>query len=64
MKMTASLFAELQAAIDAIGGITTGASMLQRWNTLHASRFDTRRLYDAGLNDEHIDTALRRMAHD
>lgn len=64
MKMTPELFREVLAAVDAIGGITTGASMLQRWNTLHASGFPTKRLYDAGLDDDHIDTALRLMARD
>lgn len=32
-----------------------------RWDMLHASGFDTRPLYAAGLNDDHIDTALRRI---
>ncbi|RPI47200.1 MAG: hypothetical protein EHM67_00020 [Hyphomicrobiaceae bacterium] len=32
-----------------------------RWDLLHASGFDTRGLYAAGLNDSHIDTALRRI---
>jgi len=32
-----------------------------RWDTLHASRFDTARLYREGLTDDHIDTALRRI---
>jgi hypothetical protein len=34
-----------------------------RWDTLHASKFDTRPLYAAGLNDAHVDTALRRILH-
>lgn len=32
-----------------------------RWDMLHASGFNTKPLYDAGLNDSHIDTALRRI---
>jgi hypothetical protein len=32
-----------------------------RWDLLHASKFDTRRLYAEGLKDSHIDTALRRI---
>lgn len=32
-----------------------------RWDMLWASGFDTRPLYDAGLNDSHIDTALRSI---
>jgi len=31
-----------------------------RWDALHASGFDTRALYDY-LDDDHIDTALRRI---
>ena len=30
-----------------------------RWDMLHASGFDIQPLYKAGLNDSHIDTALR-----
>lgn len=64
MKISKELLEELRAAIDAVGGITTGASLLQRWNTLHASGYATSKLYTAGLNDDHIDTALRSIAHD
>jgi hypothetical protein len=32
-----------------------------RWDMLHASGFNTKGLYDAGLNDDHIDTALRSI---
>ena len=32
-----------------------------RWDVLHASTFDSNRLYNEGLNDSHIDTALRQI---
>ena len=32
-----------------------------RWDLLWASRFDIAALYAAGLNDDHIDTALRAI---
>ena len=32
-----------------------------RWDLLHASKYPTRPLYDAGLKDSHIDTALRKI---
>jgi hypothetical protein len=37
--------------------------MRARWDTLHASGFDTSPLYREGLADSHIDTALRRILH-
>jgi hypothetical protein len=61
MRISPELFAELKEAIDAVGGITDGASMRNRWDTLWASRYDVSKLYRAGLDDGHIDTALRRM---
>ena len=35
-----------------------------RSDLLHASRFPVNVLYDAGLNDEHIDAAIRRIVED
>jgi hypothetical protein len=32
-----------------------------RWDVFHASGFPVKRLYAAGLNDDHIDTALRSI---
>jgi len=32
-----------------------------RWDMLHASGFDTGPLYRAGLDDNHIDTALKNI---
>jgi hypothetical protein len=37
------------------------SDMRFRWDLLHASKFDTSALYAAGLNDTHIDTALRQI---
>lgn len=64
MKMSEQTYKELKIAIDSIGGIISGASMRNRWDTLFACGFPVSRLYNEGLNDEHIETALRRMAHD
>lgn len=36
-------------------------AMRHRWDALWAARFDCKPLYDAGLNDNHIDTALRAI---
>jgi len=39
-----------------------GLSLMRaRWDTLHASKFPTATLYNAGLSDSHIDTALRKI---
>jgi hypothetical protein len=37
-------------------------TMRDRWELLWRSGFDVETLYKAGLNDDHIDTALRRMS--
>lgn len=34
------------------------------WSIFHASKFDYKPLYDAGLNDSHIETALKRILSD
>jgi hypothetical protein len=62
MKMSGTLFADLRSAIEASGGLVQGASMRNRWDALWRSGFPTQRLYAAGLNDDHIDTALRLIA--
>ena len=62
MKMAKDLFEELRIAIDAVGGLTPEATMRNRWDQLFRSGFPVKRLYDAGLNDDHIDTALRQTA--
>lgn len=62
MKMSPELFAELSAAIARVGGLTPQAAMRTRWDQLWRSRFNVMRLYNSGLDDEHIDTALRRIS--
>lgn len=37
------------------------SAMRFRWDMMHASGFNTAPLYRAGLNDSHIDTALRNI---
>ena len=39
-------------------------TMRDRWDMLWRSGFDIAPLYRAGLNDDHIDTALRRIVKD
>ncbi len=34
------------------------------WSMFHISKFDYKTLYDAGLNDSHIETALKRILSD
>ncbi len=34
------------------------------WSVFHASKYNSNRLYDAGLNDSHIETALKRILSD
>jgi hypothetical protein len=62
MKMPKALFDELQIAINAVGGLPANATERQRWNALWCAVdnrfFAVNRLYDAGLKDRHIDTAL------
>jgi hypothetical protein len=62
LKMSGTLFADLRAAIEATGGLVPDSSMRNRWDALWRSGFPTQRLYAAGLNDDHIDTALRLIA--
>lgn len=61
-RLSGSDFENLKSAINAKGGIKPGASMRERWDALHASGHPTAPLYKAGLNDDHIDTALRNIA--
>lgn len=61
-RLSGENFEGLKKAINAKGGIKQGASMRERWDALHGSGYSTKPLYDAGLNDDHIDTALRNIA--
>ena len=72
MKMHRQDYLALAAAIDATHSaadrvaiwdryVARGLSATRfRWDMLHAS-FDVGRLYAAGLENSHIDTALRRI---
>ncbi len=57
MKMRPETYKDLKAAIARTGMTAKRA----RWDALWASGFDVARLYKEGLNDEHIDTALRSI---
>lgn len=64
MKMSSGDFAKLSAAVAPHLASTADPShspMRQRWDAMHKSGYDTRPLYKAGLNDDHIDTALRKI---
>ena len=69
MKMTDEHYNRLKAAIARIWDpccpmryAMTGKSPDRlRWDLLHASKFPVGILYSAGLDDGHIDTALRRI---
>jgi hypothetical protein len=64
MKMSAGDFAKLSAAVTPHLASTANpahSDTRQRWDAMWKSGFDTTPLYKAGLNDAHIDTALRRI---
>ena len=64
MKMQKELYRELyDAIITVVPAIRNPATygMRQRWDALFASQYPVKKLYDAGLNDNHIDTALRNI---
>jgi hypothetical protein len=46
------------------GGMPKDANMRQRWDALWNSGFDVARLYSEGLDDNHIDTALRTIGQE
>ncbi len=62
MKMSSEMFQELAAAIKAVGLLRPDATMKDRWNVLWHSNYDVNKLYNAGLDDVQIDTALRQIA--
>ena len=68
MKMDPTTFAQLRAAIAGpMGKIMADGEVSPeraRWDALWASGFDAAPLYLAGLNDDHIDTALRKIARE
>jgi hypothetical protein len=62
MKIDSTMYQELKLAISAKGKLDKSTTPLERWNALWVSGYPVKKLYDAGLNDSHIDTALRRIA--
>lgn len=79
MKMTKELFGELCDAIDVVMSKYSLKVILDHrndikyvksqfisfcWSMFHASNFDYTKLYDSGLNDNHIETALKRILSD
>ena len=79
MKMTKALFASLADAIDNTLSNHSLKSMIEHrqrisytnnqflsfcWSIFHASKFDCNILYNAGLDDNHIETALKRILSD
>ena len=64
MKMSPGDFAALHAAVSPHMASTANpanSAMRQRWDALHKSGYNTSPLYKSGLNDAHIDTALRKI---
>lgn len=79
MKMSKQLFGEVADAINAVmskHSLQTITAHRQNvkfvksqfisfcWSMFHASKFDYKRLYGAGLDDTHIETALKRILSD
>ena len=79
MKISKELFGELSSAIDKVMSshslkvITAHRQNVKFvknqfisfcWSMFHASKFDCNQLYGQGLNDNHIETALKRILSD
>ena len=79
MKMSKEHFNELCGAIDEVLQRHSLPQILKHRETIkfvksqfvsfclsifHASKFDCKELYSAGLNDSHIETALKRILSD
>jgi hypothetical protein len=65
MKMKPETYAALKAAVVPIMKHMAPLGELNRrkqWDCLWASKFPVSRLYDEGLYDNHIETALRAIA--
>jgi hypothetical protein len=54
-------FTALTVAVEPF--ISRDANLRQRWDALWASRFDVNQLYVAGLDDDHIDSALKDICN-
>lgn len=79
MKMSKELFSELCDSIDGVlskHSLKVIADHRQNvkfvkdqfisfcWSMFHATKSDYSKFYDAGLNDSHIETALKRILSD
>ena len=79
MKMPKDLFDELCEAMDGVLSAHSLTTIVNHrnnikyiksqfyafcWSMFYASKFDVMKLYNAGLNDEHILTALKRILSD
>jgi hypothetical protein len=62
LKISKARFNELRAAIEVVGGIPKDSTVRQRWDALWASGYNSNLLYNEGLNDTHIDSALRKIS--
>jgi hypothetical protein len=62
MKIPQDLYIDLCSTVMPHMPLDGQNSMRKRWDAMWASGFDIMRLYNAGLNDAHIDTALKRIA--
>jgi len=58
MRISPEQFARLARVVK----LAQGATMRERWDALFASGCPINALYAAGLNDDHIDTALRAIS--
>ena len=61
MKMSTEHYRELEAACHRFLPLAENTERM-RWDMLWASNFPVNKLYNAGLTDDHIDTALRKIA--
>ena len=79
MKISKQLFGELSDSIDVVMSKHSLQTIIKHrenirfvkdqfvsfcWSMYHASKFDCRKLYNIGLNDSHIETALKRILSD
>ena len=79
MKMSKALFGELCDAIDKVMSEHSLANIKNHrenitytksrfiafcWSMFHESKFDVMKMYNAGLNDTHIETALKQILSD
>ena len=64
MKMTRATYEALSDAVLPIMRKVAHMPLNERlrWDCLFASKFPIERLYNEGLDDNHVDTALRAIA--